>query len=123
MGHGKLMPRFKPRVYFDEDGGTPRDQEERVAKKVGGKRVAGSGASDYSKGDVRLDRFLIECKKSEKLSLRIKQEWLKKISNEARAKEKWPALSIEIQGESDLLTEKDWVLVPLSVFRVFVDAV
>lgn len=110
------MSKFKPRV-IGEHHGTPRQQEERVASRVGGRRQRGSGASDYAKGDVKAEDFLIECKQTEKASLSVKGEWLSKITREAMAAGKSPALSIEIKGIDDGLVEHDWVAVPMSVFR------
>lgn len=60
-------------------------QEKKVAKAIGGKQTANSGATDFSKGDVTTDTWLIECKTatSEKQSFSIKREWLKKNREEA----------------------------------------
>ena len=63
------------------------------------------------------NRFLFECKQTEKKSLRIQGEWLSKITREAMAAGKEPALEFEIQGHTDPQLEKEWVAVPLSVFR------
>ena len=62
-------------------------QEKAVAKAVGGKQTANSGATAFSKGDVRTDRWLIECKTTckEKSSFSIKKEWLTKNKEEAFA--------------------------------------
>ena len=60
-------------------------QEKAVAKAIGGKQTANSGATDFSKGDVTTDNWLIECKTatSEKQSFSIKRDWLKKNKEEA----------------------------------------
>ena len=60
-------------------------QEKKVAKAIGGRQTANSGATDFSKGDVTTDNWLIECKTatSEKQSFSIKREWLKKNREEA----------------------------------------
>ena len=62
-------------------------QEKAVAKKVGGKQTANSGAAKFSKGDVTADNWLIECKTSikPKSSFSIKQDWLNKNKQEAFA--------------------------------------
>lgn len=59
-------------------------QEKRVAKKLGGRVNANSGATAFSKGDVRTDSFLIECKTATKevKSVSIKKEWLTKLKEE-----------------------------------------
>ena len=122
-----MMARHRPSRYTQPTDGTPDDQENRVAQKLGGKRVAGSGSSMYSKGDVRdVDaecageaiEFLVECKKTEKASLSVKWDWLRKIAAEANAQQKEPALAIEIQGgKGDPLCDRNWIAVPLRVFE------
>lgn len=64
------------------------NQEKRVAKAVGGRRTANSGATMFSKGDVVIeDLFLIECKTSvkDKESFTIHREWFDKNEEEAFA--------------------------------------
>lgn len=65
-------------------------QEKAVAKAVGGKQTSNSGATPFSKGDVRTDNWLIECKTatSTKASFSIKREWLDKNREEAFAMRK-----------------------------------
>lgn len=60
-------------------------QEKSVAKLVGGKQQANSGASTWQKGDVVNDRFLIECKThtKEQKQTTIQKDWLDKIREEA----------------------------------------
>ena len=62
-------------------------QEKKVAKVVGGKQTANSGATTFSKGDVSTDGWLIECKTAtkEKSSFAIKRDWLLKNKEEAFA--------------------------------------
>lgn len=62
-------------------------QEKQVAKTVGGKTVPNSGATQFYKGDVNTDLFLLECKTcmEKKQSFSIKEEWLKKNKEEAFA--------------------------------------
>lgn len=65
-------------------------QENKVAKAIGGRRTANSGATTFSKGDVVTDLFLIEAKTSmtEKKSFSIKKEWIDKNKEEAFAMNK-----------------------------------
>lgn len=62
-------------------------QEKRVAKTVGGKKTANSGATKFSKGDVRTNNFLIECKTcmKEQKSFTLQKEWFDKNEEEAFA--------------------------------------
>ena len=122
------MARFQPRV-FSQHSVSPRDQEESVARSLKGKRQAGSGSSIYAKGDVLqrtngshdLDRFLVECKQTVHASLSVKGEWLAKITKEAMAAGKEPALAIEIKGHEDPVLEAHWVAIPMSVFKRLFD--
>ena len=61
-----------------------KKQEDRIAKVVGGKVNANSGATSFFKGDVRTDHLLVECKTSTKVvkSVSIKKEWLEKLNEE-----------------------------------------
>ena len=62
-------------------------QEKQVAKAIGGKQTANSGATAFSKGDVRTDLFLLECKtcvKSQK-SFTVQKDWFAKNKEEAFA--------------------------------------
>ena len=76
--------RTKPTRYYS------KRQENRVAKELNGKRTANSGATNFQKGDVNLDNWLIECKTAttEKKSFSIKHEWLDKNKEEAFAMRK-----------------------------------
>ena len=65
-------------------------QEKAVAKAVGGKKTANSGATPFQKGDVSTDNWLIECKTktSPSESISIKREWLEKNEEEAFSMQK-----------------------------------
>lgn len=109
--------RFRPKTYdLQQDSKDPRDQEDKFANKVGGKRQPGSGASQYAKGDVDAPDFLYECKQTIHASLSVKMKWLEKISEESLALHKDPALQIEIKGGDARMAERRWVMVPETVF-------
>lgn len=62
-----------------------KKMEEDVARRLGGRVVANSGATLMYKGDVRTEDFLVECKtvmKPQK-GVTIQKEWLTKIREEA----------------------------------------
>ena len=65
-------------------------QEKQVAKAVGGKQTANSGATAFQKGDVVSSRFLIECKTktTDSKSFTVQEEWLLKNEEEAFAMRK-----------------------------------
>ena len=60
-------------------------QERKVAKAVGGRQVANSGAPTFVAGDVITDQFLIEAKTktTDCKSFTIKEDWLLKNEEEA----------------------------------------
>lgn len=62
-------------------------QEKKVAKAVGGKKTANSGATAFQKGDVVTNDWLIECKTKTKdcNSFMLKEDWLLKNEEEAFA--------------------------------------
>lgn len=65
-------------------------QEKAVAKAVGGRKVANSGATPFNKGDVTTEYVLIEAKTcmEPKQSFAIKKKWLEKNEEEAFAMRK-----------------------------------
>ena len=62
-----------------------KKQEDAVAKKLGGDRVKGSGSTPWQKGDVHLNKWLLECKTktTTSKSMSIQKEWLEKNVREA----------------------------------------
>lgn len=90
-------------------------QEKHIAKVLDGKQTANSGATAFSKGDIRTDLFLIEAKtvtKSQK-SFTVKKEWLEKNKEEAFAMNKqYSAVAIDF-GDGDnfyIIDEKTFKL-------------
>lgn len=91
-------------------------QEKAVAKRVGGKQVANSGATKFYKGDVRNDDWLIECKTktSPSKSISIQREWLEKNEEEAFAMNKqYSALCFSF---GDLHNDKNYYIVNEQTF-------
>ena len=87
-----------------------RKHEDRLAKKIGGKRNAGSGAFWSRKGDVRSDDLLIEHKWTGKASVSVKAAVLEKIVKEAILDSRMPVLGFHLNGENYvLLTEDDFL--------------
>ena len=60
-------------------------QENKVAKTFNGSRTLNSGATPFQKGDVTLEKILVECKTkvSPSKSITIHKEWLEKNEREA----------------------------------------
>ena len=100
---------------LDGTGGS-REQEDRIAKETGGRRVPGSGSSLYARGDVKTADYLIEAKQTEKDSIRVTWAWLAKITRQALAAGKRPALVIEVRCKEsqDVMVENTWAVIPFS---------
>lgn len=60
-------------------------QEKTVATNLAGHQTISSGSTPFSKGDVLLEDFLIECKTktSHSQSITVKKEWIEKNKSEA----------------------------------------
>lgn len=60
--------------------------ETTVAKALGGRRVANSGATPFTKGDVIVGEMVIECKTKEKEvgAFSIKKDWIDTIEIERK---------------------------------------
>jgi len=132
FGKRRRRRRSAPREKFSAP--IPQDvsseQEERVARRVGGERVAASGAGRIppsagpcipgrrsgGKGDVSHDLALVECKTTLKASISIKRDYLVKISREASDVHKTPALVVSFTGMPRGV-ERDWAVVPLPVAK------
>lgn len=69
----------KPTRYFSSK------QEKAVAKAIGGRQTANSGATPWQKSDVLSEQFAIECKTKTTASesISIKKEWFEKQKQEA----------------------------------------
>lgn len=87
-----------------------KKHEARLAKKVGGKRNAGSGSFWNRKGDVRSTDLLIEHKWTGKASFTVKAAVLEKIIKEAILESRMPLLGISLNNNNYiLLTEDDFM--------------
>ena len=87
----------KPTRYYSNK------QEKAVAKVIGGKQVANSGATKFSKGDAVSEHILVECKTctKPKQSFAIKKEWLEKNAEEAFAMNKQYSVLAFNYGEDE----------------------
>ena len=88
-----------------------RKQEDRLAKVVGGKRVAASGAFWSRKGDVRSAELLIEAKWTGKKQFTLRHDVLKKVLLEATLAGRTPVLAVSFEGHDNyiILTEEDFM--------------
>ena len=104
-------------------GDSGRASERRVAADLRGELTPASGAMASAKGDVRRGAFLIESKATTKQSIGVKLRWLAKITIEAQAVEKIPALAIQfLAGEAGHSRRGgDWVAIPRYIFDELTD--
>ena len=73
-------------------------QEKSVAKQFGGKQVIASGALWFAHSDVRNDKFLIECKTTEKGYYSVTNKVWEKIEGEAvKDRMRVPLLIIDLR--------------------------
>ena len=84
--------------------------EKRIAKAIGGKPTAASGAFWSRKGDVRNGDMLIEHKWTGKKTKTISSAELKKLTNEAVMDGRLPVFGIHLDGEDYvILLETDFL--------------
>lgn len=108
-----------------DKGSHGRRAESLVAKRLGGKVQPGSGAIAGAKGDVKVDAkydFLIENKASSGKSFSLPKDWLYKISREAVAQNRVPALAFQFTdaaGRSDRMDR--YVILPEWLFQELTD--
>ena len=100
-------------------------QEKAVAKAVGGKKVANSGATTFNKGDVVDEHWLFECKTKEKenKSFAIKKDWIIKNNEERFSMGKdYCALVIDFgDGENFFVLDEKTFLKMKEVFENEID--
>lgn len=95
-----------------------RAAERKTAKRHAADLVPASGAAN-AKGDFANAAFLFEHKATIKDSLSLKLEWLTKISDEARASLKKPALALTFITAADSPRPKGaWVMVREEDFKI-----
>lgn len=88
--------------------------EKLLSKKVVGVQRPASGALDGAKGDIEVESMLIEAKSTTLASMSLKLDWLLKISEEALAENKVPAVAISFVKDSGKpVRNGEWVMVPL----------
>ena len=96
--------------------------EDRLSKRLGGKRIPRSGGMAWSRwdkttanGDLSVPDFHIEHKRTDAKSMSLQKEWLEKVSEGARRTGKDPGVIVTFEKNGSNPT--DWMLVPLEVFE------
>lgn len=113
---------FQRRMAAEQKiGSAGRKSEQKVAKRIGGKTTPASGAGGL-KGDISLGSLMIECKSTTHDSISLQREWLLKVSREALASGKTPALHLAFTGDDGKTKEKGaWVCIPEWLFQELID--
>lgn len=96
-------------------------QEKHIAKELGGRKTANSGATAFSKGDVSLDSWLIEAKTktTPSKSITIQKEWLEKNAEEAFAMQKqYNALAFSF---GEIHNDKQYYIIDEETFKHFLN--
>lgn len=92
-------------------GGTGILSEQRVAKRLQGRLTPASGALG-AKGDMTAEDYRLECKSTVNESMSVKLSWLEKITREAHATGKKPALTVTFTtGDGRPRRFGSWVMV------------
>lgn len=94
--------------------------EKEIAKKLGGFRTPNSGAFGGMKGDIKLEKFLLDSKETKESSIKISGLDLTKISREANAAHKIPGLYLTVEKIA-FETPNEWVLIPADKFMELID--
>jgi hypothetical protein len=77
-----------------------------------------SGAMDGAKGDMRKHDWLLEAKSTTAASMKLEYRWLGKVSAEAAAVGKLPALAITFTYPNGReVRDGKWVLISEDVFK------
>lgn len=95
-------------------------QEKYIAKLIGGRITANSGASRFNAGDVVTDDWLIECKTTTKPkeSFSIKKEWITKNERERMDLQK-PYSALVFQFEED---GQNYFVINEKNFKILLDS-
>lgn len=89
-----------------------RQQEQRRAEALGGRRTKGSGNRPGDRGDVATAGALAELKFTYAATFRVTRTLLAKIEREATAVTKWPWVEVEFRDTARRQPRVTWVLVP-----------
>lgn len=94
--------------------------EARVAPKLGARLRPNSGAMVGAKGDMTVRDWLVEAKTTTSKTLPLELGWMVKITEEALASGKTPAIMVSFvlpSGRPVPNCESTWVCMPLQVFE------
>lgn len=97
------------------------NQEERIAANTGGRRIPYSGAKEQ-KGDAEWAGIKFECKRTDKKSIRISEDIIKKIYLEAMDDDMEFAIQVDVDGFDNKLVPNRFVILTQELFEKLVIA-
>lgn len=92
-------------------------RERGLAKRFGGKATPNSGAIEGFRGDVILDKYLVEDKFTNQKGYSLKLETLSKITKEAYEANREPLFIVEFRQGIKHGNPKEWALIPKKLFN------
>lgn len=101
-------------------------QEKRLAKKIGGRQVVGSGSTPFFKGDVVTSDLFIEAKTRAQASksISVKKEWLEKAQEQSYSMRKRDyALAISFGDGKDYYVIEDKFMEELYKSRAALESI
>lgn len=111
--HRQKEGESKPTRYYS------KRQEDKIASTLSGTRTRNSGATKFEKGDVLLDRWLIEAKTktTPSQSISIQKEWIEKNLKESLFMgKKYSALAFNFGPD-----EKNYYIIDEYLFQTLVE--
>lgn len=101
-----------------------KKSERKVAKKMGARLHANSGAMPGQKSDASLKSFRLEMKSTTNQTMALDMGWLSKIAQEALDHGQTPAVVVsfvDAQGHPRAKHYAEWVVMPMAVFQELVE--
>lgn len=98
------------------------DHEDRLQDVLRSKATPNSGAlPEISyKGDLQDELFVWQAKLTDKNYFKVTEEVLVELKRQASLNSKWPGVALTLEGLASHM-EKDWVMIPSSVFAELID--
>lgn len=101
-----------------------KKSEKRVAKQMGARLHANSGATRGAKSDASLRNFRLEMKSTTTQTIALEMAWLVKIAHEALDHGQTPAVTlafVDAAGNPRMKHYAEWVAMPMAAFRELTD--
>lgn len=110
-----IRPQLRSKKIRQAPKAKINQHEQDLADRLGGIRQPASGAMPAHKGDIKLDNFLLDSKETVGSTILVNGKDLTKITREAAGEGKDPGLILKVD-RVPYTTEKEWALIPISVF-------